>query len=229
MDNTTTKSRKTWYVIITVMLVLFLDQWLKVYIKTNFQLAETHAIFGNWFELHFVENPGMAYGLAFGGKWGKIALTSFRLIASGLIIYYIRNLIREGAKTALIVLVSLVLAGALGNIIDSIFYGVLFSASNHQIASFMPRNGGYATWFMGNVVDMLHFPLIDTFWPDWVPFVGGERLQFFRPVFNIADAAISMGVIIILIFRKKLFHDLQEQPEVTSAEEANDLPLSEEA
>ena len=212
-------NKKTFYVLATVLLILVLDQWLKFYIKTDFHLGETRPVFGNWFELHFVENPGMAYGLAFGGKWGKIALTSFRLIASGLILYYIRNLIREGAKTMLIVLVSLILAGALGNIIDSIFYGRIFSSSNHQLAEFLPGTGGYAPFFMGNVVDMLHFPLIDIFWPDWIPVIGGERFQFFRPVFNIADAAISMGVIVILIFRKQLFPSVEEDKD-SEAEEA---------
>ena len=161
-------------------------------------------MFGNWFELHFTENPGMAFGLTLGGKWGKIVLTLFRIIASGLIIFYIRELLREGAKTGMIVLVSLILAGAVGNIIDSIFYGQLFSASSyHQIATALPSDGGYAPVFMGKVVDMLYFPLIDTFWPDWIPYFGGFRFQFFRPVFNIADAAISVGVFSIIIFRKR--------------------------
>ncbi len=186
--------------------MLFLDQWLKFYIKTTFTLGESRTVFADWFELHFTENPGMAFGLSFGGDWGKIALTVFRLIASGLIIYYIYSLIKEKAKPALIVLVSLILAGALGNIIDSLFYGVVFSTSYyHEVAQFMPADGGYAPLFMGKVVDMLYFPLIDTFWPEWMPFVGGERFQFFRPVFNIADAAISIGVFLIIVFRNFLF------------------------
>ncbi len=174
-------------------------------------------VIGQWFQLHFVENEGMAFGLKLGGDAGKILLTVFRLIASGVIIAYLRSLIKEKGSLALIVLVSLVLAGALGNIIDSLFYGLIFSASSyHTVAEFMPNGGGYAPFLKGSVVDMLYFPLIDTFWPEWVPFIGGNRLQFFRPVFNIADAAISMGVITIILFRTKLFDEPEEELEMTS-------------
>lgn len=203
---------KVWYVVLTLALVLVLDQWLKFYIKTNFTLGQSVQVFGNWFELHFTENPGMAFGLSFGGKWGKIILTSFRVLASILIIYYIRSLIKEKAKSGLIILVSLILAGALGNIIDSVFYGVLFNESTyHTTASFLPQSGGYAPLLMGKVVDMLYFPLIDTFWPDWVPIIGGDRFQFFRPVFNIADSAISIGVFSIILFKSFLFPKSQEE------------------
>ena len=200
------KTRQIVFVVISVLTVLILDQWLKFHIKTTFSLGQSKMIFSNWFELHFTENPGMAFGLELGGKWGKIVLTIFRIIASVIIIYYIKSLIKERSKTALVVLVSLILAGALGNIIDSLFYGQLFTTSTyHQVAEFMPKEGGYAPLFMGKVVDMLYFPLVDTFWPDWIPYVGGSRFQFFRPVFNIADAAISIGVFSIIAFRRKLF------------------------
>jgi len=200
------KTRQIVFVMISVLTVLILDQWLKFHIKTTFSLGQSKMIFSNWFELHFTENPGMAFGLELGGKWGKIVLTLFRIIASVIIMYYIKNLIKERSKTALVVLVSLILAGALGNIIDSLFYGQLFAASTyHQVAEFMPKEGGYAPLFMGKVVDMLYFPLVDTFWPDWIPYFGGSRFQFFRPVFNIADAAISIGVFSIIAFRRRLF------------------------
>lgn len=204
--NILKKRNQLLLVLLTVIVVLVLDQWLKFYIKTNFTLGQSKMIFGNWFELHFTENPGMAFGLTLGGKWGKIVLTVFRLIASGIILYYIRSLIIEGAKTMMIVLVSLIFAGAVGNILDSLFYGQLFNESTfHQVANYFPEEGGYAPFFMGKVVDMLYFPLIDTFWPDWIPYFGGSRLQFFRPVFNIADAAISIGVFTIIAFRSTLF------------------------
>ncbi len=202
----TNKTRQVVYVAISILTVLILDQWLKFHIKTNFSLGQSNMVFSNWFELHFTENPGMAFGLELGGKWGKIVLTSFRIIASVIIFYYIKGLIKERAKTALVVLVSLILAGAIGNIIDSVFYGQWFGASTyHQVADFMPKEGGYAPLFMGKVVDMLYFPLVDTFWPDWIPYFGGSSFQFFRPVFNIADAAISIGVFSIIAFRRRLF------------------------
>ena len=207
MEETTTSSenKKLAYVGFTIFIVLLLDQWLKYHIKTTFTLGESRMMINNWFELHFTENPGMAFGLELGGSLGKIVLTTFRIIASGVIFFYIKNLIREGAKTTMIVLVSLILAGALGNIIDSLFYGKIFSESTyHTVATLLPEKGGYAPFFKGKVVDMLYFPLIDTFWPEGVPYFGGSRLQFFRPVFNIADAAISLGVFTIIAFRKRL-------------------------
>ena len=160
-------------VAVTVFIVLLLDQWLKIHIKTNFTLGESKMIFNNWFELHFTENPGMAFGLTLGGKWGKILLTIFRIIASGIIVYYISSLIKEGAKTMMIILVSLILAGALGNILDSLFYGLFFSESTyHSVAQFNPADGGYAPIFMGKVVDMLYFPLVEWTLPSSTPFIG---------------------------------------------------------
>ncbi len=190
----------------TVIIILVLDHWLKFHIKTTYMLGESKTIFPNWFELHFTENPGMAFGLTLGGKWGKIVLTLFRIVASCVIIIYIKGLIKEGVKSITIILISLILAGAIGNIIDSILYGYFFEESTyHYVAKFLNEGNGYAPLFMGKVVDMLYFPLVDTQWPEWVPFIGGNRFQFFRPVFNIADAAISIGVFTILIFRKQLF------------------------
>ncbi|MBT8326780.1 MAG: lipoprotein signal peptidase [Bacteroidia bacterium] len=224
-DNTFNKKRTVYLVLLTVLTVLVFDQWLKIYIKTNMTLGQSVTIFSDWFELHFTENPGMAFGLTLGGKWGKIVLTLFRILASGLIVYYISSLIKEKAKTGLIVLVGLILAGALGNIIDSLFYGIVFSASSyHEVASAFPNDGGYAPIFMGKVVDMLYFPLIDSIWPTWVPFIGGERFQFFRPVFNIADAAISIGVFSIIVFRNTLFQtDLNSELDKSSTDSLNKI------
>ncbi len=209
LGKTLSKKSQLALVAITVLIVLVLDQWLKYHIKTSFTLGESKMIINNWFELHFTENPGMAFGLEIGGNWGKIVLTSFRIIASLIIFIYIKNLIKEGAKTALVVLVSLILAGALGNIVDSLIYGKIFSESTyHTVATLLPEGGGYAPFFKGKVVDMLYFPLIDTFWPNWIPYFGGSRFQFFRPVFNIADAAISTGVFTIIAFRSRLFNEI---------------------
>lgn len=192
--------------LITIFLVIFFDQWLKVYIKTNFTLGQEINIVGNWFKIHFTENPGMAFGWTFGGNIGKYFLTIFRIIASIFIVFFIIKLIKEKKKNYVIFWVSLILAGALGNIIDSVFYGKLFTESTfHTAAIFNPKEG-YAPLFMGKVVDMLYFPIIDTYWPEFIPIIGGSPFQFFRPVFNIADAAISTGIISILLFnRKELF------------------------
>jgi len=219
LENTQDSKQRTQIilVILTLGIVIFLDQWLKFYIKTNYTLGQSEMMIGNWFELNFTENPGMAFGLTLGGVWGKIVLTVFRLVASGVIIYYIKSLIKERAHTMMVVLVALILAGAVGNIIDSVFYGRFFGESTyHQVAQFMPSNGGYAPLFQGKVVDMLYFPLVDTFWPEWIPYLGGSRFQFFRPVFNIADAAISIGVFTIIAFRNRLFNPVTPEVDLES-------------
>ena len=219
MENTQDSKQRTQIILVifTLGIVIFLDQWLKFYIKTNYTLGQSEMMIGKWFELNFTENPGMAFGLTLGGVWGKIVLTVFRLVASGVIIYYIKSLIKERAHTMMVVLVALILAGAVGNIIDSVFYGRFFGESTyHQVAQFMPSNGGYAPLFQGKVVDMLYFPLVDTFWPEWIPYLGGSRFQFFRPVFNIADAAISIGVFTIIAFRNRLFNPVTPEVDLES-------------
>lgn len=207
--------------ILTIAIVIFLDHWLKFYIKTNFTLGQEVNVIGNWFKLHFTENPGMAFGWSFGGNAGKYVLTIFRIIASVFIAIFIARLIKLEHKKWTIFLVSLILAGALGNIIDSVFYGKWFTESTfHTPAVFNPKEG-YAPVFLGKVVDMLYFPLIDTQWPNFIPFIGGKDFQFFRPVFNIADAAISIGIISILLFsRKELFAEEKEE----DTEEAEETP-----
>jgi signal peptidase II len=176
--------------VIIVVLVLGMDQWVKYYIKTHFYLGEEVSVVGNWFKLHFTENYGMAFGLEFGGKSGKIMLTVFRVLAVSAIGYYISTLIRKGVNTGYTLSWTLILAGAVGNIIDSIFYGVWF---------------GYDTWFHGRVVDMFYFPIIQTTIPESFPFWKGEDFEFFRPVFNVADAAISIGFVLLLIFQRSIF------------------------
>lgn len=170
-------------------------------------IGEEIAIF-EWFKLHFVENEGMAFGMSFGGNYGKLALTTFRLIAVVFIGYLLRRLSLEPRiSRGLLISISLIMAGALGNIIDSVFYGILFSDSNAQIATFLPQGGGYAPLLHGKVVDMLWFPMYDGFFPHWLPVWGGTYFSFFRPVFNIADTAITVGVFIILLFQRRFFKD----------------------
>jgi signal peptidase II len=164
-------------------------------------------VFGEWFIIHFTENNGMAFGMEFAGENGKLFLSIFRIIAVGGLVYYIRHLVKEKAHTGYITCVALILAGAVGNIIDSMFYGLLFSESYHKVATFLPEGGGYAPFLYGRVVDMLYFPLVQGYMPDWVPIWGGEYIIFFRPVFNIADTAISSGVFAIIIFQKRFFKE----------------------
>jgi len=194
-----------------VFTILLLDQVLKIWIKTTFYMGESHAIFGNWFYLHFTENEGMAYGMKLGGSYGKLLLSLFRVIAVFIIGWWLYRATKKGANIMLIVCISLILAGALGNILDSAFYGLIFNESTYmQIATLFPKEGGYGTFLHGKVVDMLYFPIIETHYPKWFPFFGGEDFVFFRPVFNIADSAITTGVAVLIIFQKKVFTTLRE-------------------
>jgi signal peptidase II len=198
------------------VLILLVDQVLKFWIKTNMTIAEQFPVISDWFYIHFIENEGMAYGLKFGGEFGKIALTLFRLIAVVIGFFYMKKLVREKYHKGLLICGALILAGAAGNLIDSMFYGLIFSGSNrYEVAQFLPAGGGYGTFLHGNVVDMLYFPLFDGTLPSWVPIWGGEHFIFFRPVFNIADAAISVGVIAILLFQKRFLVKKTEETHPT--------------
>ncbi len=190
-----------------IFVILFIDQIVKVYIKTHMMLGDEIPVLGNWFIIHFVENNGMAFGMQLAGKFGKVFLSVFRIIAVFGIGWYMVNLSKKGAPNGLIYCVALVLAGALGNIVDSAFYGILFDHSYGQIATFMPVDGGYSSFLHGKVVDMLYFPLIEGRYPEWIPYVGGNPFIFFRPVFNIADSSISIGIFIILFFQKRFFKE----------------------
>ena len=193
---------------LSVILLLVIDQVIKFAVKLNMTLGESIHVFGDWFRICFVENNGMAFGMQFGGVIGKILLTSFRIVLIGGIIYYIKKVLLKNSDTPAGVLagVSLVLVGAIGNVIDCIFYGQIFTASSFgMMAEFLPTGGGYAPLMMGKVVDMFYFPLIDTTLPEWVPFWGGEHFVFFRPVFNFADSCISVGVVYLLLFHYKFF------------------------
>lgn len=190
---------------ITIFLVLLFDQLFKIWIKTTLVLGEEIPVLGEWFLLHFTENKGMAFGMELSGEWGKLLLSIFRIIAIGVIGWYLLRIIRRQEKTGLIISISLIFAGAVGNIIDSAFYGMIFSESFPNVASVFPAGGGYSSFLHGKVVDMLYFPLISGTYPNWLPFVGGDTFSFFRPVFNIADSAITVGVFILLIFQRKFF------------------------
>lgn len=190
-----------------VVLLLVIDQAIKFAVKLNMTIGESIPLFGDWFQICFIENNGMAFGMQFGGSLGKLALSLFRVVLIGFIIVYLRKLIkRAGTPTGVLVGLSLVLVGAIGNVIDCLLYGEIFSASTYtKVAQLFPPDGGYTGFLYGKVVDMFYFPIIDTVLPDWVPFYGGKPFVFFRPIFNFADACISCAVVYMLIFQRKFF------------------------
>lgn len=206
--------------LIIIVLILVVDQISKIYIKTSFILGEAHEVF-SWFKILFIENEGAAWGtklsdlLPISEPVGKLILTIFRIFAVFGIGYWLWDIIRKQSPRTLILAVSLIFAGAVGNIIDSVFYGIIFDHSNGQVATLFAEQP-YGSLFHGKVVDMLYFPLVDTTWPDWVPSVGGKRFRFFEPVFNIADTAISTGVGILIVFNKKAFPKSSENKEEVS-------------
>lgn len=195
-----------------IFLVLIVDQVLKVWIKTNMSLGQEFIVFKDWFIIHFVENNGMAFGFEFAGEYGKLFLSLFRIVAVIAIGWYLFRLVKEqNLRFGFLVSIALIFAGAIGNIIDSLFYGMLFNHSYGQVADFLPEGGGYAGFLHGRVVDMFYFPIIDTTIPGWFPFWGGNELVFFRPVFNIADSSITVGILIILLFYRKEFNTLERK------------------
>ncbi len=189
--------------LLLIFFILLVDQVVKILIKTNMVIGQEIPVIGDWFRIHFLENNGMAFGMEMGGSAGKIILSLFRLVAIVGIGWVLARLIRKNEPAGLVLCVSAIMAGAIGNLIDSAFYGMIFSESWHSVAVLFPEGGGYSSFLHGRVVDMLYFPVIDTHWPDWSPVKAGEEFIFFRPVFNLADSSIFIGVTTILIFHKK--------------------------
>ncbi|NMH27607.1 lipoprotein signal peptidase [Flavobacterium silvaticum] len=201
-----------------IFLVLAIDQFTKIYVKTNFFLGDMVPKDG-WFRLYFIENEGMAWGTEIPGQYGKLILTVFRLLAVCGIGYWLNSAIKAKSSNYLIVAIALILAGAFGNIIDSVFYGVIFDDSHHQLATLF-SDRPYGTWFHGKVVDMIYLPFVEDYLlPEWVPFWGGKQFTFFNAIFNVADSAISIGVGILIVFNKKAFHKEEEKPAVATPAE----------
>lgn len=195
------KTFKAWMAVAIVVAILLIDQIIKIEVKTNMTLGEAKRV-ADWFYIEFIENNGMAYGMKF---INKLVLSLFRLFAIGFIGYYLAKIIKKDvAPLGYIVLIAMVLAGAAGNLIDCLFYGLIFDASTpFTVSQFVPFGEGYSTFLHGKVVDMFYFPIIQTTWPEWVPYFGGSEYVFFSPVFNFADACISVGVVALLLFYRK--------------------------
>ena len=201
MSTNTAKQKQGLLAILLVLAIIVIDQWIKIEVKTNMTLGEAKRV-TDWFYIEFIENNGMAYGMKF---INKLVLSLFRLFAIGFIGYYLAKIIKKNvAPLGYIVLIAMVLAGAAGNLIDCLFYGLIFDASTpFTVSQFVPFGEGYSTFLHGKVVDMFYFPIIQTTWPEWVPYFGGSEYVFFSPVFNFADACISVGVVALLLFYRK--------------------------
>jgi signal peptidase II len=220
---------RTGRLLLLIFTVLAIDQVLKVWIKTNLSLGEEIVVIKDFFILHFVENNGMAFGFEFAGEYGKMFLSIFRIIAVIAIGWYLFRITRhKEIPFGFLVSIALIFSGAIGNIIDSLFYGMLFNHSYGQVADFLPEGGGYATFLHGRVVDMFYFPVIQATLPEWLPFLGGKEFIFFRPVFNIADSSITVGIFSILLFYRKQFSKLDKEHGENKDSEKQNAEIAEE-
>lgn len=222
-------------VVLIIALIIIADQALKVWIKTSFPTGDTYVSGLKWFRLYFIENPGMAWGWKFGNEGGKVILTLFRMAAVIFGTWYLGKIVRQGYHRGFIICAALIYAGALGNLIDSMFYGMIFDKGLHydpSLRDYIPYSGiasfsseGYSSFLHGSVVDMLYFPIFKATWPAWLPVIGGREFEFFSPIFNIADASISIGVITLLIFQKRFLkkpHRKEHYPTVETSSEVSD-------
>jgi len=208
------RSTRRLKILTIIFTILVADQVLKIWVKTNMSLGDEFVVFKDWFILHFVENNGMAFGFEFAGEYGKMFLSIFRILAVIAIGWYLFKLTKEKEMPfGFLACIALIFAGAIGNIIDSLFYGMIFNHSYGQVADIFPEGGGYETFLHGRVVDMFYFPLIQGTYPEWIPFKGGDYFIFFRPVFNIADSSITVGIFSILIFYRGYFGNAEEDKE----------------
>lgn len=212
--------KKQYTLVFTLMaVILIVDQVVKMMVKTHMYIGQDIPLIGDWCLLRFVENEGFAFGIAFGGAAGKYVLSLFRVVASGALAWYLFHQIKKGMRTSLVVCLTLILVGAVGNLIDSCFYGLIFSESHLRVATLFPPEGGYAPFLQGKVVDMFYFPLFEFDWPQWLPLLGGKHFSFFDAIFNVADAAITIGgfwlVIDVLVqdHKKKLAKEQEDGKE----------------
>ena len=193
------KKKQARLVVLLVAALIVVDQVVKILVKTNMQIGEDIPLIGEWCRLHFIENEGFAFGMSMGGATGKVVLTLVRLVASAVIVWLLVRMVKGGTRSSLVVSLALIFAGAVGNLVDSCFYGLIFNESYYSVATLFPAEGGYAPLLQGKVVDMFYFPLFEFDWPTWVPLVGGNHFEFFNAIFNVADSAITIGIVWLLI------------------------------